>query len=665
MCPQLYGDKLIAPVQQGVIMRTHRLIRPPLALLAGCLAVPVVGVPAMPAWSAPPARSAPASSAPPAGCVDPTTAAVSQLFDDAVAPRLAQDHVPGLVVSVVSAGRTVFAGGYGTADQEHDVAFDPARSLVRIASITKLFTWTAVMQQVQAGRLDLNADVNTYLSAFKVPATYPRPVTLQTLMDHTSGFEDRFIGAAAGSAADVPPLGDFLAANMPARIRPPGEVSAYSNYGAALAGYIVAQVSGEPFDQYVRRHILDPLGMTHSTATEPVPAAIAADLARSYDSETGQPIPFRFDRLAPDGSMSATATDMANFMIAQLHDGQFNGNAILSPASAEQMHQISFTADPRLGGYAHGFMERRMNGHQILMHDGGWEGFTSGLILVPGCDVGLFLSGNGTASGDTLAALVSLFFDRFVPTPASPDVPASTTGASATSVPRAGFYIPTRHNESTVEKLTTLLSAARMTVDAHGTVHFGGKQWLPQGGNLYGLADGSNHLVAFTGTDGRRYVATDGPAYQLVSQDRTLPFNLVVLLIFAVPALGALTLPLVALVRRLRHRPRATTRPWRAARWLAGGAAAVGFGFLVALFVVLTASGDAFLYGVPRYFTLLLVAPVLVLLASAAALGYTVIGWRSSGAGVVARIHQVTLLVGLTALAWFLWQWNLIGWQYS
>src|SRR5262245_51573968 len=144
-------------------------------LLAGCLAVPLaglplVGVPAPPAWSAPPA---------PASCVDPTAAALSEFFDDAVPARLAQDHVPGLVVSVVSGGRTVFARGYGQADQEHDIAFDPARSLVRIASITKLFTWTAVMQQVQAGRLDLRADVNTYLSAFKVPATFPQPVTLQ------------------------------------------------------------------------------------------------------------------------------------------------------------------------------------------------------------------------------------------------------------------------------------------------------------------------------------------------------------------------------------------------------------------------------------------------------------------------------------------------------
>jgi hypothetical protein len=484
-------------------------------------------------------------------------------------------------------------------------------------------------------------------------------------MDHTSGLEHRFIGTAAKTAADVPPLGDFLAANMPTRIRPPGEVSAYSNYGAALAGYIVAQVSGEPYDQYVRHHILDPLAMTHSTATEPVPARLASGLARSYDSETGRPIPFTFDPMTPDGSISATANDIANFMIAHLQDGQFDATSILSPITATQMHEPSFTADPRLGGYAHGFVERRMNGHQVLMHDGGWEGFVSGLILVPGCDLGLFLSANGTGGEDTLTYLVPKFFDMFVPAPPTPDTAAAGTARTRLSatMPQPGFYVPTRHNESTVEKLLTLFGSARLTIDADGVVHFSGKEWQPKGDNLYSLPDGSNHLVAITGTDGKHYVATDGPAYQRVSQDRTPPFNLAILLIFAAPALGTLVLPVVALWRRLRHRPKVMTARWRAARWLANGASLLGLAFLTALFAFLI-WGD-FLYGVPLSFTLLLVTPILVLLASAAALGYTVIGWQASGSSVIGRVHQVAQLAGLTALTWFLWQWNLIGWQLS
>lgn len=166
-----------------------------LALVMSCLAVPVI-VPASPAAAAPAA---------PADCGSPPAPALTDYFDRAMPGALSHHHVPGAVVSVVSGDATVLSKGYGLADREHAVAFDPDRSLVRIASITKLFTWTAVMQQVQAGRLDLNADVNRYLTGFKIPATYAQPVTLQTLMDHTSGFEDKVIGTAARTAADVTP----------------------------------------------------------------------------------------------------------------------------------------------------------------------------------------------------------------------------------------------------------------------------------------------------------------------------------------------------------------------------------------------------------------------------------------------------------------------------
>lgn len=651
---------LRSPAFGGIPVRTHlfrRTGRALLGLVLGCLAVAVVDPVAQPAWSAP------------ARCGDATPAALAGFLDSAVPARLNQDHVPGAVVSVVDGKGTIFARGYGQADTEQDVAFDASRSLVRIASVTKLFTWTAVMQQVEAGRLDLNADVNTYLTTFQIPATYPEPVTLATLMNHTSGFEDRSIGTGARSAADVPPLGDYLAANMPVRIRPPGDIPAYSNYGAALAGYIVSQISGEPYDQYVQRHLLQPLGMAHSTAAEPVPAALAGDLAHSYDSDQTPPrrIPFTFDPMAPEGAISATAADMANFMVAHLNEGRFGGARILAPATVAQMHQTSFVADPRLGGYAHGFMQRTINGHRVLTHDGSWEGFHSDLILIPDCDLGLFLSANATGGSETIIELTRGFLDRFAPTqPASdtaaPSIPDTRT---APAVPLAGFYLPTRHNESTVEKLTTLLGQSRLTISDDGTVRFTGKDWKPQGNGRYRLADGSNQLVFLTGTDGTRYVATDGPVYQLASPEETLTVNLLILAVFAVPALSALPLPLVAVWRRLRHRPKATSARWRTARWLAAGAVLVSLAFLFALAFVLVAGSADFLYGVPPSFTILLAVPIVALLAAAAALVYTVTGWRRSGAGLAARIHQITLLISLAALTWFLWQWNLIGWQLS
>ncbi|MEU4164809.1 serine hydrolase domain-containing protein [Actinoplanes sp. NPDC026670] len=612
-----------------------------IGLLIGCAAVPVV--PTQPAGAAPVA------------CPPATPAALAAFFDGALPGRLAADRVPGAVVSVAAGGSTAFAKGYGLADIERAVPFDASRSLVRIASISKLFTWTAVMQQVEAGRLDLDTDVNRYLTGFQVPGTYPQPVTLRHLMSHTAGFEDFVTGTGARAAADVPPLGRYLAEHMPARIRPPGEISAYSNFGAALAGHIVSEVSGEPYDRYIQRHLLNPLHMTRSTTAEPVPAALAADLARSYDTDLDPPkvYPFTFDRMPPDGSVTTTAADMAAFMNAHLS----GAGQILSPQVMELMHERSFTADPRIDGYAHGFKERTVNGHRVLMHDGGWEGFTSLMLLLPDCDLGLFMSLNSLSGGTPeMLRFVDAFFDRFAPGPAGVGAgqPAVAGGA-----PQPGFYKPTRHNVTSFEKLTTLLSPSRLAVDDAGVVTFRGKAWTRQDDGRY-QADDGDRLVYLPGT---RYVATDGSAAELMSPAETIPVNLGVLSVLLLPVLAALVLPVGRLVRRIRRRPAATTRTWRLARGLAVGAAVLGVVFLGGLLATVVVQSGEFLYGVPLSFLLLLGVPVVALVVAVAATALTVRGWRGSGAGTAARIHQVSLLAGMVALTWFLWQWNLLGWQ--
>ncbi|KAA9376391.1 serine hydrolase [Microbispora cellulosiformans] len=597
----------------------------------------------------------PCVTSPAAAATDiPDERALADFFDAAMADGLAANHVPGAVVSVVGGGKTLFSKGYGLADVENRRPFDPDASLVRIASITKLFTWTAVMQQVQQGRLDLKADVNRYLTAFRIPATYPRPITLQDLMDHTAGFEDRTIGVGSRSKDDVPPLADYLAENMPARVRPPGEVSAYSNYGAALAGHIVSRVSGQPYDEYVRDHILGPLAMRHSTAAEPVPAPLAADLARSYDYEGGayRRKPFVFDNLAPDGSISATANDMAHFMIAHLRDGRFGDQRILDEPTARQMHRRTFAADPRIDGYAHGFKEQTLNGHRVIMHDGGWEGFQSGLLLVPDAGLGLFVSTNSLGGADALTTIIPAFFDRFLPGKrAVPDGGASV-------MPVEGFYKLTRSAESSIEKVVALTSSTRLRVEG-GKLAFRGSTWSPLGPGLYQQDGGTQRLALVTGGSGAAYVATDGPAYQRVPWWDTPPVNVVIVLLFAVTALTAvLGLPVAAVVGRARKRP--VPRVWRAARVLTGLAAAAGLVFVVLFALVLT--GDtSILYGVPADVQALLVLPLLVLALTVAAIVTTVRAWRR--AGVLARGHQVVMLAGLLALLWFCRHWNLLGWH--
>src|SRR6266516_7145739 len=249
----------------------------------------------------------------PTGLSDPRE--LETFLNGVLSVQLADNHIPKTTVSVVKDGRLFFAKGYGDADRQHGKLVSANTTLFRIGSVSKLFTWTAVMQLAEQGKVNLHADVSTYLKTFHIPATYPQPITLAHLLTHTAGFEDRGTCSVARTPRDQEPLGQWLAAHIPARVRPPGELTASSNYGAALAGYIVEQVSGIPFEQYVEQHLFQPLGMRSSTFRQPVSGSLAAALSQGYTYINGEyrPEPFEAVQVAPAGSMSATATDLANF----------------------------------------------------------------------------------------------------------------------------------------------------------------------------------------------------------------------------------------------------------------------------------------------------------------------------------------------------------------
>ncbi len=184
-----------------------------------------------------------------------------EAFLDGIMPvQLRRGDIAGAVVSVVKDGKVLFAKGYGYADIEAKKPVSPGDTLFRPGSISKLFTWTAVMQLVEQGKLDLDRDVNAYLD-FKIPSTYPQPITLRHIMTHTSGFAETVENLFVKDAAAMKPLQTYLEEHVPNRIFPPGSTPAYSNYATALAGHIVQRVSGQPFDEYIAANILQPLGM--------------------------------------------------------------------------------------------------------------------------------------------------------------------------------------------------------------------------------------------------------------------------------------------------------------------------------------------------------------------------------------------------------------------
>ncbi|MGH7707687.1 MAG: serine hydrolase domain-containing protein, partial [Vulcanimicrobiaceae bacterium] len=344
-----------------------------------------------------------------------TATDLNAFLDGFVPFAIERGDVAGAVVSVVKDGQILVNRGYGYADLKTRRPVSPDETLFRPGSIGKLFTWTAVMQQVERGKLNLDRDVNDYLD-FKIPPAFGKPITLRNLLTHTPGFEDTFKDSFVKDPSRLVPLGDYLKSHIPRRIFPPGEIVAYSNYGASLAGYIVQRVSGQKYADYIAENIFQPLGMSHSTMLQPLPARLAPLMSAGYKAASGPPVPFEFIEVAPAGALSSTSADMAKFMIAQLQNGRLGARQILKPATARLMHTPQHTEAPGLNGFDLGFYDENRNGRRIIGHAGDTEVFHSDLHLILDANVGLFMSFNSTGANGAVVrirtALFAAFLDR-------------------------------------------------------------------------------------------------------------------------------------------------------------------------------------------------------------------------------------------------------------
>jgi CubicO group peptidase (beta-lactamase class C family) len=418
------------------------------------------------------AAPAPPASAPPAGHA--LTATDLEAWLDGLMPAaLDTAETPGAVVVVVKDGQVLFEKGYGFSDYARRLPVDPKTTLFRPGSVSKLFTWTAVMQLVQAGKIDLDADVNTYLD-FEVPRFRGVPVTMRDLMTHRGGFSETARDLLTFGKAP-PPLDVVLKRYVPPRIFTPDGGPGYSNYGASLAGYIVQRVSGQPFDTYVAQHIFAPLGMAHSTFAQPLPPALAPLMSKGYATWDKPGPGFEIISLPPAGSLSSSGDDMARFMIAHLQLGRYGTAQILSPQTASAMHTTIWKAFPDLNGNALGFYQQNVNGHRVIAHAGDTDFFHSDLNLFIDDGVGVFISVNGRGKeglGEFIRnSLFDGFADRYFPAAAAP--PASTVDAATARKHAsmiAGAYITTRRSDSTFLALVGLLQPSAVTANGDGTI---------------------------------------------------------------------------------------------------------------------------------------------------------------------------------------------------
>jgi CubicO group peptidase (beta-lactamase class C family) len=377
--------------------------------------------------------------------------------------------IAGAVVAVVKDGKILTMRGYGYSDVEKRTPVDPKLTLFRPGSVSKLVTWTAVMQLVEQGKIDLDADVNQYLD-FKIPARDGKPVTMRNLMQHTAGFEEQAKGIMSEDPK-APGFETLLKQWVPERVFAAGSTPAYSNYGASLAGYIVQRLSGETFDDYVDKHIFVPLDMKHSSFRQPLPPDLAPLMSKGYQLASEPPHVFEMVGPAPAGALSSPGEDMAHFMIAHLQNGEYNGTRILSAETAEKMHNSPLTMLPPLNRMELGFFETNINGREVIAHLGDTEWFHTSLHLFLKENVGFYVSFNSLgkqgAAGSLRAALFEDFADRYFPVDEhETKVDAKTAAAHAAML--KGNWVNSRGSQSNFVAAVGLIGQTKVSVDAKG-----------------------------------------------------------------------------------------------------------------------------------------------------------------------------------------------------
>ena len=326
---------------------------------------------------------------------------LEQFLDTHMAEYIGITH-PGAAVVITYNGKVILSRSYGYADIEHEIMVDEY-TVFEWGSTSKLFTWLSVMQLVEQGRLDLNADIREYLpDNFFRRLKYDTPITMYNLMHHNAGWGVRNTDIMTLSPHNIISLEEALRRAEPNQIRQPGTVISYCNYGVGIAGYIVERISRQPFYEYVYDNILSVLGMNdtavHPIQTDNPSVAERRNRIRGYDLVDGELVPSKLDRFYvmfyTTGGAIGTTNDAAKFLKALTPtEGEssplFNDNATL-----DRMLSTSFTqGDGASGGIAHGFFEARFV-DRAFGHTGSLPAFASRLYVSPESGFGFFMAVN-------------------------------------------------------------------------------------------------------------------------------------------------------------------------------------------------------------------------------------------------------------------------------
>jgi CubicO group peptidase (beta-lactamase class C family) len=605
----------------------------------------------------------------PAGPHDP--AELARFFDGLYARLDRTQHLSGMTVAVVRDGVVLLVRGYGYADIRKRSPVDPEHTLFRIGSITDTFTWTALMQLVGEGRLDVNAPIDQFLTdELDIRSPWGASPTLRDLMTHTPGYEDVPVVGLFRHAPYPGSLRDALIEIQPVIVRQPGTLVSYSNYGSAQAGFVVERVSGVNWESYVESQILKPLGIEDATFAQPLPPALAPRIATGYRWSNGAFMSqgFEYVPLAPAAAGSASAAAMARFMIAHLQDGRYGDARIMPEWTARQMHEPLYRAAPQLGAWLHGFYELRPAGPRVYGHSGSTLWFHSLMALFPETNTGLFFSFNSDTGKLARDQAYDAFLNRYYPQPI-PETPAALPGAAARAGSCAGWFVSTRVPRRTQARICALGEMVSIVPEGPGRLGLSGQEFqdpihlVETEPWVYREVRGQETLVFRSPANDKPKLAFlsshPGAAYERITFVQSPPFQLAIGGLASLGILLALLgYPVALLSARALHRH--VDIEIRAAH-VASWAAAAAFTGAIIAFAIFFQDARQIIFGLPDSLVLVQwfgrVGSVLAVVSAASA----AMLWARSFGSLGGRIgHTLAALCQFTLALWSA-HWGLLG----
>lgn len=575
---------------------------------------------------------------------------VQQKMDSIIQVYQSAYKVTGTTYAIVRKDQILAENGFGLADIQSGRPMDAQNTTFMLGSLSKLIVATAVMQLVEQGRLDLDEDVNSYLNALEVPK-----LTLRQLLTHTAGFEERTFSRLRLNEDDFLPLKEYLKKRMPRQIFPAGSLGAYSNHGMALAGLVVQEVSGQLFEDYVEQHIFSPLGMDNASFR--LNEESKKQLATPYLIKKGQAVKTHYEyvQTIPASMLIGSARDMAHFMMAHLNGGLLSSNRILKEETLNMLHKRQYSSHPQMEGRALGFFEKTFHGKRGLTHGNNRNGFISFVHLIPEDSLGIFVTINGGV-GSFRTKVIDEFLNTLYPeiTSKAPDFMEMNSYRHF-----AGTYFNTRRNETSIERIfhqVVLERSIKVTALGDMALYLPNAVFKMEKPGLFSNPSG-NFKVAFSDENGVHTLHLPGrsDAYQKIPWYGQRGFTAFAL---GTSFLTFLVMALIRFVRIFKQKKKKSNSadPY----WWAF--AATGLVFIISFFGSMAIVAENIQYGLPFYYYLIFLLPILSILFFVLALFRTFSHWKELKT-MTRRANGYLILVGLLFL-WEMYYWNFLGFQF-